>query len=245
MNAVFSLSGGIMKNFTREKAIIFLLVLFPFLLIVMAVASAPESSLFLEIDGTIVSPPPSGEVVAVLLNSMTSIVLVTSITSFFLSFQLRAITPRLRVLGYSSFRITFAFIFIIVIISIFTTLAVIGIGSPWITPNNWLGYFTALFLGGIIFSTLGLLVAEIVDTKELGLYLILTLGVIDTAFLENPIYSKRYNDPGLALMPSHESIKMLLRSVFDLDISWLVNLPDILLYEIALIVIYLLLKRKK
>ncbi|MHA2238129.1 MAG: hypothetical protein ACXAB2_07135 [Candidatus Hodarchaeales archaeon] len=90
-----------------------------------------------------------------------------------------------------------------------------------------------------------MLVAEIVDTKELGLYLILTLGVIDTAFLENPIYSKRYNDPGLALMPSHESIKMLLRSVFDLDISWLVNLPGILLYEIALIVIYLLLKRKK
>ncbi|MHA1945210.1 MAG: hypothetical protein ACXAC6_11090 [Candidatus Hodarchaeales archaeon] len=245
MNTIFSLSSGMVKNFTREKTITLLLILFPVLMVVIAVASAPDGSLPIEIDGVMVLPPPSGEVVAVLLYSMTSAVFVTSITSFFVSFQLRSVVPRLRVLGYSNFKIAISFVLIIVMISGLTTLAVTAIGSLWVTPRDWAGYIIALFFGAIIFSTIGLIIAELVDSKELGLYLILTLGIIDTAFLENPVYSRRYNDSRLSFMPGHEPIQMLLRSTFDVNISWISNLLSLLLYQLILIGIYLLIRRRR
>ncbi|MFW9856814.1 MAG: hypothetical protein ACFFFG_17330 [Candidatus Thorarchaeota archaeon] len=243
MSTVINLSAGIVKNFAREKAIVLLLLMFPILMVIMAVASAPDSMVPLELDDTLVLPPPSGEEVAVILYSITALVFVTSITSFFVSFQLRSVVPRLRILGYSNFKIIASFVLVVVLISALSTIAITIVGTQWVSPIDWGGYIFSLFAGAIIFSTIGLIVAELVDSKELGLYLILTLGAIDTGFLENPIYSQRYNDPGLAIMPGNVPIHMLLRASFETSKSWMVGLQAIVLYEIFLIGIYLVVKR--
>ncbi|MHA1972055.1 MAG: hypothetical protein ACTSW1_03610 [Candidatus Hodarchaeales archaeon] len=130
-------------------------------------------------------------------------------------------------------------------IGIFSTLSVVIVGSFWISPYDITGYIISLFLVSVIFSTIGLIVSEIVDSKELGLYLILTIGLIDTAFLENPMYSRRYNDPGLVIMPGHEPVQMLLRSSFNTGSVWFPGLAVVLLYEVILFCLYLIIKRRK
>ncbi|MHA1977708.1 MAG: hypothetical protein ACW98F_03340 [Candidatus Hodarchaeales archaeon] len=245
MKTILNLTTSIIKNFTREKAIVLLLVIFPILLVGMAVLGAPEGTLLLKIDDVLVQPPPSGESLSVIFNSMTAVVLVASITSFFISYQLRSVTPRLIIFKYSGFKIAGSFVLITFVVSAISSTTVGFFGLYWVVAAKLEGYFLALFLGAVIFSTIGLLIAELIDSKELGLFLILTISVIDTAFIENPVYSRRYNEPWLTIMPSHNSIQMLLRSAFETEVPWIKDLPVLLLYELILIIVYVILQRRK
>ncbi len=245
MKQVLYLTSGILKNFTREKLIIIILILFPILLIGMATLSAPEGNVPIKIDEVLIQPFPSATTISVILYSMTAVILMASITSFFISYQLKSVTPRLRIFSYSGFQIGAAFILIILAVSAISAVAVVTFGSFWVTPREWLGYFLALLFGAVIFSTIGLIITEIVDSKELGLFIILTFSVIDTSFLENPIISRRYHEPWTVVMPAHNPIQMLFHSTFENTQPWIEDLPLLILYELILIFVYLLIRRKK
>jgi len=106
------------------------------------------------------------------------------------------------------------------------------------------GYLLGLLMGAEIFSVIGLLAAKIVDSKSLGLNIILTLAILDTAFLENPVFSRRYDEWWIDLMPSHRAISMILKSSFELSSEWLSDLRYTFLYLIILIIVYVVALRK-
>ncbi|MFW9990602.1 MAG: hypothetical protein ACFFD4_00955 [Candidatus Odinarchaeota archaeon] len=244
MNKTLYLTTYYGRSFLREKILLVLLLLFPILLIAVAAMSAPDGTLPIELDGTLIDPAPqAGEVLAI-LNSTTALVFVASITSFFMAFQLKSVLPRLRNAGYGDFQIAMALVTLMMIVNLYVTAFVSVLALNWISPHDFVGYMLSLFLSSVIFSTIGLVLASLVDTRTFGLISILTLAVLDTAFLENPIYSRRYDEAWTGLMPAHGTVKMLFRSTFDIGTHWTGDLVSVLFYELVLILIYLVVVKK-
>ncbi len=240
MKRSLQLSTFIGKTLFREKVIFFLIISMPILLVFAGAASAPSGTLSFQLDGNLLSPAPNAKEVSVTLYSLTAVVLVSSIVSFFLGFNIKNLIPRLKQVKYSSLDISLAFVFVMVITNILMTVSIGLFSFIWVTPSNYTGYFMGIFLSSILFSIIGLIIAEIVDTSTLGIYLVLTLAIMDTGFMENPVYSRRYDSNFITIMPSHESLQMVLRSTFDTSVNWYSNLWFIILYGIGLIMIYLL-----
>jgi len=241
MNKTTSLSITFGKTISRDKVIMVLIILLPVILVFAGAASSPATSLRVNIDNHIMML--QAEEISVLLYTITATVLVASVVSFFLGFNLKQLIPRLQQTNYKKSEIILAFITVMVIINIVMSIAIALFSTIWVDVTNYVGYIIGIFLASIIFSTIGLIVAEIVDTTTLGLYSILSLAVLDTAFLENPMYSRRYSENWISFMPSHESIQMVLRSVYDTSHLWTDNLVFIALYEVVLIVVYLIISK--
>lgn len=68
----------------------------------------------------------------------------------------------------------------------------------------------------------------------------LTLAILDTSFLENPVLSRRYDDWWTALMPAHGPLRMIFRSAYETGVSWTFGLKYVFLYEIVLINLYII-----
>lgn len=68
----------------------------------------------------------------------------------------------------------------------------------------------------------------------------LTLAILDTSFLENPVLSRRYDDWWTALMPAHGPLRMIFRSAYETGVSWTFDLKYVFLYEIVLINLYII-----
>ncbi len=231
------------KSLFRERTLIFVIILFPVALILAASASAPTDTLPLKFDGKFITPPPEADEVIVALYAITAVALVMSILSFFATFQLKQLIPRLKISGYSPNVVLTAIILMLLIVNIFVSVLVVGLSLYWIEPQDYWGVFTSVFLSGMIFATLGIIVASVVDTKHLGLNLILTIAVIDAGFLENPVYSRRYDEQWMRLMPAFGPIRMLLRSIYDTGTPWVNELLSILAYELILILVLLAIVR--
>lgn len=243
MNNTIILSSFFGRTVVRDRIIIFLIAVLPTLLVFAGAASAPERDITVILDGQIITPLPSAVEISVALYAVTAVVLVASIVSFYLGFNLKHLTGRLQQVNYKSSEINFSFIIVMLVVNFIMTTAISLFSLQWVTVTNFIGYFTGLLLASIIFSTLGLIIAELVDTTTLGLYGILTLAVLDTAFLENPIYSRRYNESWISIMPTHESIQLILRTIYDTGTTWTDNIVFILIYELVLILIYLLISK--
>ncbi len=243
MNKMITLSKYYGKGLFREPTLLVIIFLFPLILIIVSASSAPEGTLPLTIDGEIIQPFPQADEVTVLLYSTTAIVLVVSIVSFFTGFHLKTVYPRLKISGYSSLEIGAALILLLFIINALVTIIVTLFTLNWVTPNDFTGYFASLFLSAIIFSLLGLIIASLVDTKALGMNAILTLAVIDAGFLENPVYSRRYDESWMDIMPAHRTIQSLFRATYDTGTSWTNELFFILAYIAVILAIYAIVLR--
>jgi hypothetical protein len=237
---VFSLVISLIKVFSKEKSVLVALIIFPLILIGSAAASAPEGVLPLSIEGVQVYPPVEAETLLVLLYSLTSIVFVASISSFFLFYQLKAVLPRLRISGYSNYDIVIGFTFVTFAINLAAVVLISNFSLVWVNVRDYFGYSVGLFLGAVIFSIIGLLTAKIVDSKTLGLNSILTLSILDTAFLENPVFSRRYDAWWIDVMPSHRSLSIILKSSFELGSKWTSDLSFVSFYFLILVMIYII-----
>lgn len=243
MKRISYLSTQLVKTIFREKFIVGLIIILPILLILSGAMSAPDRDIAMVLEGNMIQPLPKARDISVILYVMTALVLTSSIISFFLGMNLKYIIPRLKQSTYTSFEITSSFLLVVIILDVIMTVLVISFSLIWLDIDNLFGFFLGLFLSAIIFSTIGLIIANIADTSSLGLYLILTLSVLDTGFLENPIYSRRYSEDWMGLMPTHHSIQLLFRSFFDVGVAWSEGIGLILVYELILLAIYLLLTK--
>ena len=237
------LSSQFFKTIFREKFIVGLIIVLPIILILSGAMSAPDRNIALVLEGKLIQPAPTAVDISVILYVMTSLVLTSSIVSFFLGMNLKYIIPRLKQASYSSIEIILSFLIVVTILDLVMTTMVISFSLIWLEIDDLFGFFIGLFLSAIIFSTIGLIVANIADTTSLGLYLVLTLSVLDTGFLENPIYSRRYNEDWMGYMPTHHSIRLIFRSFFEVGADWMEGIGSILIYELVLLVFYLLLTR--
>jgi hypothetical protein len=238
MKGVFTLIRYFGTTIIREKIIVMLIFLLPVILVIAGVGGTPDRDLVILLDTKFIQVEILE--ISVILYTVTAIALTSSVVSFFLSYNVKQVIPRLIQSNYSRLQIVLSFIIVIMIINLFLTIAIAFFSLIWILEIIFIGYIIGLFLTSIIFSTLGLILAELVDTLTLGLIGILTLAVLDTAFLENPIYSRRYNEDWMFLMPSHESIQLIFRALLDTGVHWSANLLFIIGYELFLITIYYL-----
>ncbi len=238
MNKMITLTKYYGKSLFREQTLLIIIFLFPIILITVAAFSAPEGSIPITLDGELIEPFPDADEVSVLLYSSTAVVFVVSIVSFFTGFQLKTVYPRLKISGYSSLEVGSALVFLILFINTLVTIIVTLFTLNWVTPEDITGYVVSLFISGIIFSLLGLIIADIVDTKALGLNAILTVAIIDTGFLENPIYSRRYDESWMDIMPAHRPVQSLFRATYDTGVSWTNDLSFMILYIIGILLVY-------
>lgn len=241
MNRTLLLTSYFGRSVIRERIIVVLIVILPVLLVFTGAASAPDRDITLILDDQIITPPAVE--ISVALYAVTAMVLIASIVSFYLGFNLKHIADRLQQVNYNSSEISLSFILVMFVINLIMTVAISLFSLFWVDVVEFCGYFMGLFLASIIFSTLGLIIAELVDTTTLGLYGILTLAVFDTAFLENPIYSRRYTETWISIMPTHEPIQLILRTFFDTGRHWFSNIGFIIIYELVLFVTYLVISR--
>jgi hypothetical protein len=240
MNRSLGLASYFFRSFNRDRLIVVFLTAFPLILVSSAAASAPPGTLPLRIDGSFLNPPPDAEGLLVLLYASTAVVFIASITSYFVAFQLKSVVPRLRIQGYTSTEIVVAFISLTLSIDLFSSLVVSFFSLRWVEVMDFAGYVSGLVIISIIFSTIGLIVAELVNTKTMGLNTLLTLSILDTSFLENPVFSRRYDEWWTDLMPAHRPLKMIFRSAYETGASWTLDLNYVILYEAILITIYIL-----
>ncbi len=234
-------------NFSREKVIIGLLIVLPFIMLTAATATMPDQTLDIRIEGVPITPPPTAKSVSVALYALTTVGFIAALTTFFINFHLKRVRPRLQIAGYSSASITTALIIITAIVSTIVTLTVLFFGFLWFTPSSLIGYTVSLVMGAIIFSTIGLILSTVLESKELGLYVLLTLVLLDTGFIEHPFYSRRWDDPYLIILPAHHVVRMVMRSSFaPSGVSpWYTLLPFALFYEVVLIAILLFFVKRK
>ncbi len=243
LNAIVTLLKYNGKSLLRERTLLFIVVLFPIILILAAAASAPERALPLVLDGNPITPAPDADEVVVALYSITATALVMSILSFFAAFQLKHLIPRLKIQGYSLMSMILALVALLIVVDIFVSFLVTVLAVTWIQPHDYWGIFVSMLLGGLLFGSLGILIAYMVDSKHLGLNVILTIAVIDTGFLENPLYSRRYDEEWMRFMPAFGPVRMLLRATFDTGTAWTSELLQVLAYEVFIIVfMYLVIK---
>ncbi len=234
-------------NFSREKIIVALLVVLPFVMLTAATATMPDQTLDIKIEGVSITPAPTAKSVSVALYALTTVGFIAALTTFFINFQLKKVRPRLQIAGYSSTSITSALIIITAIVSTIVTLTVLFFGFLWFTPSSLIGYTVSLVMGAIIFSTIGLILSTVLESKELGIYILLTLVLLDTGFVEHPFYSRRWDDPYLIILPAHHVVRMVMRSSFaPSGVSpWYRLLPFALFYEAILIAILLFFVKRK
>ncbi len=227
--------------FLRERGVIISLVILPLLLQVSAQAAAPKSDILMKFDGSTFTS--SGVTLNLMLYSLTAVVIVASISSFFLAHNLRNTSARLKLQGYSSLSLIIGLLTLVILIDVFIVTVIYLYDVAIISVRSDIGFFVSLVSIAVIFSTIGIILASVSDSKSLGLYLILTLGVVDTAFIENPVLSRRYNDNWIDFMPSHGSVKMLFRSVYDTGTAWTESIYLIIIYEIGLLLVLWLYNR--
>lgn len=243
MNKALSLTRYLGLGFLRERGLIFTLVVLPVLLLVTGRISAPADKVFFTMDSNLIIS--SSETLLLSLYALTAVVLVSSVSSFSFSFSSKNVLPRLNILGYDALEIGSAFLLLVGGINLF------AVGATWIyvitiiDVNDPLGLFIGLVFASIIFSTVGLIISDLTVSKTLGLYLILTLAMMDTAFIENPVFSRRYNDAWVDLMPSHHSLTIILRSVYETGTDWYSIVPQTIAYELVLIFLLFLVRKTK
>ncbi len=240
MSKIIFLSNQFLKTLYRDKFLVVLIFILPVLLIFVGAMSAPDREVLFIMDGQIVNPAPETVEISVILYSLTGLVLVASIISFYLGMNLNKLVPRLKQYSYTTPQIISAFLLVVILINLLITLMVTVFSLNWLDVNDMIGYFLGLFLSSLLFSTFGLIISKLVDTTALGLYLILTISILDTAFLENPLFSRRYNEDWMNLMPAYYSIKMAFRAIFDLKENWYDDIQFVLFYEAVLVAIYLI-----
>ncbi|UJG39781.1 MAG: hypothetical protein K9W45_07905 [Candidatus Heimdallarchaeum aukensis] len=231
---------SIYKNFLREKITVLILVILPLILILTATATVPDQTTIVILEGKIIDPQPNAKALAVVVNALTAVAMVTSITAFFANIQLRKVKPRLEIMGYSSRQISTTFILFATGISILTSVAIYSLSLIWFTPYNSLGFFSTLIIGSLLFSTTGLVLSTLIKSRELGLYLLLTIVILDVAFLEHPFYSRQYDNSALIVMPGHYVIRMVFRAAFKTGKIWIQYLPHVILYELFLFLLLIL-----
>lgn len=240
---MFSLVRYLGLGFLRERGLVITLVVLPVLLLVTGRISAPAAEVVFFIDSNLIAS--SSETMLLSLYALTAVVLVASVSSFSFNFSSKNVVPRLSLVGYPAVGIGSAFLLLVGGINL------LAVGATWVyvvkvmDVHDPLGLFIGLVSASIIFSTVGLILSDLTDSKTLGLYLILTLAVMDTAFIENPVFSRRYDDAWVDFMPSHHSLTMILRSVYDTGVDWTSILPDLLAYELVLIFLLFLIRRLK
>ncbi len=240
MGSVSSLINYTGRSFLRDKGVILTILVLPVLLLTVAKESAPIESIPLKLDDTVVVTET--ETLILVLYSMTAVVLVSVITSFFLAFNQKKVIPRLKIVGYKEREIATSF----VVMTSFVNLTAVVIVWWYTTANvdvtEKLGFFVGLLAISVIMSILGLIVAEVISSKTLSLYVLLSISIIDASFIENPAFSRRYNDDWTQLMPSNLPLKVLLRSVYDTGTVWTEGVALVALYIAALFLIYVIVR---
>ncbi|OLS20399.1 MAG: hypothetical protein HeimC2_37510 [Candidatus Heimdallarchaeota archaeon LC_2] len=242
MGKFIPLAIYISKNFFREKSVVILLVVLPLILLNSADMSAPDLDIALELDDT--TTQVEADALLIILYAMTAVVFTAATTSYFVVFNNKNLVPRLIVSGFSRLQITFSMLLIILGVNLIVSLIVWIYVLYSVEVINEFGFFVGLFLGSFIFSTIGLILGDSVQNKTLGLYTLLTLGMLDTAFLENPVLSRRYNEGWIFVMPARASVEILLRSSVNSGVNWSDGLINALIYELILIFGYIVLKNK-
>ncbi|MDH5647049.1 MAG: hypothetical protein OEZ01_13630 [Candidatus Heimdallarchaeota archaeon] len=230
-----------LKYLQRSKGIIFFTVLSPVMLVLTAIMSAPEGSTartVLILDEKIIDPAPKILDLLLILNTLTAVVLVCSLTSFFLYYEIKSTIPRLKQIGYSQFQISSSYLIIILVINSLISGIMFIISLYWVDIREPIGYVLGLVLTSFIFSIIGLIIADVVKTKTMGLYSIISLGILDAGFIENPLYSRRFDDPVVDILPAHKTAEVLLRASFDTGVKWTDGLINISGYIIILLLIF-------
>lgn len=228
------------KNFLRDKGVVISLVALPLLLMSVAKKSAPKDPIQFTLDSKMLVT--DSEVMILALYALTSVVLVAAVTSFFLAFNMKTLLPRLRIVGYTTGEIAGAFFILASLVNLISVIFVWMYSLNAIDIRDPNGFLISLSLVAIIMSIFGLLTAELVSSRTLGLYVILSLAIIDTAFMENPVFSRRYNDDWIGFMPSHHSLTILLRSIFDTGINWSDGLISVGIYIVILFISYFVIR---
>lgn len=226
------------KNIARERSAMVMIIFFPVLFVLIAGITSPEGTYPLVLNEKMINPEPTFKEITIILYSLTAIAFVSSIVSFFLSFQMKKVLPRFQVLGYPSWYLNVSYIIVTVVLSSIVALIVSLIAFNWIEPKSLIGIVVSLFLVAITFALLGLIIANISKTKEIGLYIVLTISFIDIGFLENPTFSNRANDKWLEYLPGNAPVKMIFHSTYHSGSTWLNPLGFILVYQLILIIIY-------
>jgi len=245
MKKAMELTRYFIKGIIRETTMDIVMLLFPIILLLAAVYSSPEGVIPLVLDGELVTPAPNAIDVTVIIYSVTAIAFLSSLMSFFISFELKTVTPRLKVMKYSSIDIGTALIVLIVLFNLGFTALITSFTLYWVEPTDIFGYTLSIYLISIIFSILGLIFSHLINTKSLGILILLTVVTLDTGFLENPVLSRRYNDPFMDYMPSHKGLESLFRSAFNIGKNWTTNMPFILAYIFSIIAIYIIIMKLK
>ena len=243
MKTTLTLTKYFIKSISREAVMNLVMVLFPVILLLAAIYSSPEGTVPLVFDGKLLDPLPRALDVTIIIYSVTAVAFLASIMSFFISFELKKVMPRLRIMNYSSLEIGLALITLIALFNLNFTLIITALTLYWVKPISLIGYVISIYLTAVIFSLFGFIFSRLVDTKSLGILLLLTIVTMDTGFLENPVLSRRYNDAFMDFMPSHKGIESLFRSTFNTGKNWTVDLPFIFIYIITMLVIYLIILR--
>lgn len=240
MGKFILLASYISKNFFREKSIVILLIFLPLILLNSADLSAPDQNIPVELDDT--TTMVEADALLIILYAMTAVVFSAATTSYFIVFNNKNIVPRLQVSGFSRMQISLSMLLIILGLNLIVSLIVWIFVLYSVEVINKLGFFVGLFLGSFIFSTIGLILGDSIQNKTLGLYTLLTIGMLDTAFLENPVLSRRYNESWIIVMPAQASVEILLRSSVNSGVEWTEGLFTALIYELILILGYILLR---
>lgn len=244
MSQTLSLAGSLALDFLRHRLMVFLLLLFPLLIILMAVEGAPDQPVPLVLDGRPVTPIPAPEAIQVLSFSMTAVVLVGALTGFFTGFQLRSIGPRLEVVGLGRSQVAAAQTLVLLGVDVFVVVFSGNVSRFWVRPDSLLTHYGSLFLAAVLFNIIGLLLSRLVDTRAMGLNLLLALAVLDTAFLENPVLSRRFEEDWIGIMPAHRPVELLYGGAFAGQSLWSLDSVYVLAYASVLLLLLVAVGRR-
>lgn len=245
MKRALTLTKYFITSIRRETTMNIVMVMFPIILLLAAVYSSPEGTMPLVLDNKLITPFPKALDITIVIYSVTAVAFLSSLMSFFISFELKSVMPRLTIMNYKPVDISNALITLIALFNLGFTAIITLFTLYWVEPLDLIGYTLSIYLISIIFSIIGLIFSQLINTKSLGILLLLTLVTMDTGFLENPVLSRRYNDPFMDYMPSHKGLESLFRSTFDTGKNWISNTPFILAYILSMIIFYILLMKLK
>lgn len=196
------------RQYRRTPVLLALVVGLPAYAILVFAAVVPDSTAVVTIAGERISTS-LGELVAAFMTPMTA-ALLTAIAGLFLM-ESATTDGRLVVAGYRSVEIVLARLGLLAIVSAAASAVALAVMSTTFTPERFVPFAAAVWLGALVYGMAGILVGTTLDRLP-GIYLLLFGSMIDLFLFQNPLATEQRD---LAvLLPGHYPMDAAMDAAF-------------------------------
>jgi hypothetical protein len=140
----------------------------------------------------------------------------------FLAFNLvhkrREVDARLVLAGYRAYEVLLAKVAVLLVLVALLACYETAILRPWVVPRQTALVVAGLFVGGLTYGCLGLLVGTVAKHELEGVFAIVLFTNVDVGWLQNPIYFSHTQSPALIRdLPGYGAAQLAVVGAFTGD----------------------------